>query len=113
MKGQANFRNMAVVCLTILVLGIPGLSNADDDSDFSRIFIFGDSLSDPGNLFAINGNQISTFPYLPVPVAPYASDDGFMFSNGETWAQVFADEMGHEDSGKAAFAAFASSINGN
>ena len=111
MKGKINLRNMAVVCLTILVLGIPGLSNADDDSDFSRIFIFGDSLSDPGNLFAINGGQISTFPYLPIPLAPYPSDDGFMFSNGETWAQVFADEMDHEDSGKAAL--FAPGINGN
>lgn len=26
MKGQANFHNMAVVCLTILILGIPGFS---------------------------------------------------------------------------------------
>ncbi|GBF29052.1 hypothetical protein MnTg03_00618 [bacterium MnTg03] len=111
MKGQANFRNMAVVCLTILVLGIPGLSYADDDSDFSRIFIFGDSLSDPGNIFAINGGQISTAPYSVIPSAPYASEDGFMFSNGETWAQVFADEMDHEDSGKAAL--FAPGINGN
>ena len=111
MKDQARLRNMAVVCLTILVVGIPGLSSADDDSDFSRIFVFGDSLSDPGNIFAINGGQISTAPYAVIPSAPYASDDGFMFSNGETWAQVFADEMDHEDSGKAAL--FAPGINGN
>jgi len=61
MKDQARLRNMAVACLTILVLGVPGLSNADDDSDFRQLFIFGDSLSDTGNLAAVIGN----FPSPP------------------------------------------------
>ncbi len=59
MKGQANFRNMAVVCLTILVLGIPGLSNAE--ASFSRVYVFGDSLSDTGNLASVIGDFPSPF----------------------------------------------------
>jgi len=59
MKDQSRLRNMAVACLTILVLGIPGLSSAD--ASFSRVYVFGDSLSDTGNLAAVIGD----FPSPP------------------------------------------------
>ncbi len=101
MKGQANFRNMAVVCLTILVLGIPGLSNADDDSDFSRFIIFGDSLSDAGNFYLATG-EIAPVPdadsgdpvaFRPIPEAPYAFRGKFRFTNGPTWIEQLAREL--------------------
>lgn len=50
-----------------------------------RLIFFGDSLSDPGNYFIAFG-QVSTPPYEPVPVAPYAIG-GHHFSNGPTWAE--------------------------
>ncbi len=101
MKDQANFRNMAVACLTILVLGIPGLSSADEDSDFSRIFIFGDSLSDTGNVYILGGQMTSQPPYEVIPTFPY-DFQGFQYSNGKTWAQRFAKHLELKRSGKAA-----------
>ena len=59
-------------------------------SDYSRLIIFGDSLSDPGNAFAIRGEQTlppyDTLDTLLVPSAPYARG-GHHLSNGETWIE--------------------------
>jgi len=83
MKDQARLRNMAVACLTMLVLGVPGLSNADDDSGFRQLFIFGDSLSDTGNLAAGIGG-------LPDP--PFYK--GSRVSNGPVGVEILADRLG-------------------
>jgi phospholipase/lecithinase/hemolysin len=48
---------------------------------FSRIVVFGDSLSDTGNFFGLTGN----------PPPPYA--DG-RFSNGPVWSEYLAEAMG-------------------
>ena len=58
--------------------------------DYSRLIIFGDSLSDPGNAFALTGEQ-SVPPYdtlddFLVPSAPYARG-GHHLSNGATWIE--------------------------
>ncbi len=55
------------------------------DEDFSDIYIFGDSLSDNGNLAAVPG-----FEFLSSPFLPY--DSGF--SNGPRAVEVLADELG-------------------
>ena len=112
MKRQANFRNMAVACLIILVLGIPGLSNADDDFDISRFIIFGDSLSDAGN-FYIETREIAPVPELVegvlkpapfrgIPAAPYEFRGKFRFTNGPTWIEQLARELDIKRSGKPA-----------
>ena len=60
-------------------------------SPFSRIVVFGDSLSDAGNAFALNGQTTNTppdwsvDPFL-VPDLPYAHG-GQHFSNGATWVE--------------------------
>lgn len=64
---------------------------------FDRIVVFGTSLSDPGNAFALIRQQ-STPPYanldaLLVPDAPYARG-GHHFSNGATWIEQFARPQG-------------------
>lgn len=64
---------------------------------FERIVVFGTSLSDPGNAFALARRQ-STPPYanldaLLVPDAPYARG-GHHFSNGATWIEQFARPLG-------------------
>ncbi len=60
---------------------------------YSGLYIFGDSLSDPGNLAAAIGADpaqvISGNGYIPD--APYASQQ---FSNGDVWARTYATLMG-------------------
>ena len=67
-----------LVCLFLL----PGLSGVVlAQSGHDRVFIFGDSLSDSGNIYALTG-ETSKAPYLVVPSFPYAQG-GHHFSNGK------------------------------
>ena len=100
-------RDIAKLGLAILALTSPGVSKADNN--FSQIYIFGDSLSDPGNVFALTG-LIAKAPYDPIPSAPYAIG-GHQFSNGKTWAQRFAQKMKLVEGGKPALEA--PGVNGN
>lgn len=77
--------------LLLLVLCVPALAGAQ--TDFNRIVVFGTSLSDPGNRFALEGG-VTTPPYSsladdPVPLAAYAVG-GHHFSNGQTWVEQLA-----------------------
>src|SRR5262245_30903975 len=71
-----------------------------------RVVVFGDSLSDPGNAFALNGGITASAPTygmdgisangIPevvtlVPDAPYTSQ---RFSNGPTWVELLAAAVG-------------------
>lgn len=72
----------------------------------SRIVVFGDSLSDPGNAFALLG-KANTPPYdsldqLLVPDMPYAKG-GHHFSNGATWVEQLARPMGLAGTTRPAF----------
>src|SRR4051812_23961227 len=94
-----------VSCL-VLVLATPGLASAQ--SRYSGLVVFGTSLSDSGNAFALTGEQ-STAPDfaldpLLVPSAPYAAG-GHHFSNGATWIEQFARSVGLAASVRPAFAA--------
>ena len=64
------------------------------DSGYSDMVVFGDSLSDPGNRFILEGN-VSVRPYGEgnIPSAPYPIGKGKTFSNGPTWSQVVAQEL--------------------
>ena len=94
----------------------PGLAAADGlRRAFDRIVVFGDSLSDPGNAFALNGGQtISPPDYgmsgvtngIPdvislVPDAPYSSR---RFSNGRTWIEDLAAAVGLPQNARPAVA---------
>lgn len=73
---------------------------------FERIVVFGTSISDPGNAFALT-RQSSTPPYdtldpLLIPNAPYAKG-GHHFSNGETWIEQLARAFGLAKSVHPAF----------
>ncbi len=65
---------------------------------YSKLVVFGDSLSDPGNAFALTG-QFSVRPFSLIPDAPYARG-GMHFSNGKTWSEVLAKRL-HLPSGPA------------
>ncbi|HVN36357.1 MAG TPA: SGNH/GDSL hydrolase family protein [Casimicrobiaceae bacterium] len=58
---------------------------------FEKIVVFGDSLSDPGNLFVLTG-QYSVRPFAPIPSAPYAIG-GFHFTDGQTWVEDLSREL--------------------
>lgn len=101
MKYKTKANNLMALWLAIVTLGIHGGLWANDG--FDKIYIFGDSLSDPGNIYALTG-QKSKAPYELIPSAPYAIG-GHQFSNGKTWAQRFAQNMNLNKSGKAALKA--------
>jgi phospholipase/lecithinase/hemolysin len=69
---------------------------------YDRIVVFGTSLSDPGNAFALWGSAGTPPEYLLdgllVPSAPYARG-GNHFSNGATWIGQFARSVGLAGSG--------------
>ncbi len=83
------------VAVAVAVL-LAATTAAADAMKFSRIVVFGDSLSDPGNDFALIHEQ-NTPPYdnpeymdqLIIPHVPYAKG-GHHYSNGATWVEQFA-----------------------
>src|SRR5215472_5791531 len=86
------------VALFLLVVGA-SLAPARADESGGFVF-FGDSLTDPGNHYIAFG-QVTTPPYQPVPIYPYAIG-GHHFSNGPTWAEDLTDELDMPVSGKPA-----------
>ena len=91
----------------------PDRASADDRRPVNRIVVFGDSLSDSGNVFALNGGQFVAPPdygmtgvvngvpevVTLIPDAPYASG---RFSNGPTWIELFAGAIGLGSNAKPA-----------
>ena len=83
---------MALAASMIFVLALPGAAQAEFryfERDFSALYVFGDSLSDPGNTYALRG-ETTTAPYAPIPEFPY---DSRRFSNGKTWVEILAIEL--------------------
>ena len=77
---------------TFILLAVLGLSNAvsADVSCDEQLVVFGDSLSDTGNVFVL---EQGTFP----PSPPYAGGrftDGLGFSPGIVWVEYLADMLG-------------------
>ena len=75
---------------------------------YSRVVVFGTSLSDSGNAFALRGGtntppDYDMDPFL-VPQVPYTRG-GHHFSNGATWIEQFAQSRGLAGSTRPAFAA--------
>jgi len=56
------------------------------------LVVFGDSLSDAGNVWKLS-SQASKAPYEPVPTWPYAIG-GHHYSNGKTWVEQMAGDLG-------------------
>jgi phospholipase/lecithinase/hemolysin len=98
-------RRLVLTVGLALVLAAPRPSAAQ--SPYSGIVVFGTSLSDPGNAFALTGTQglppDFTLSFLNVPSAPYAKG-GHHFSDGATWIEQYARTINLADSVKAAFA---------
>jgi outer membrane lipase/esterase len=97
--------HLVLVVLATMLLVAPspgtGLQAAQ-----TPIVVFGTSLSDPGNAFALVGGTNTPPDYfvdpLLVPDRPYARG-GHHFSNGPTWIEQFAIARGFASSAGAAF----------
>jgi phospholipase/lecithinase/hemolysin len=92
--------------LMLLAIVMMTPSWAAAEVTFGRIVVFGTSLSDPGNAFALTG-EVTKPPYdtldqFLVPDAPYARG-GHHFSNGATWIEQFARSLGLAQSVRPAF----------
>jgi outer membrane lipase/esterase len=91
-------RHLSSVLVTTaaLLAALPSAVAQAGDSEqppaFDGIVVFGDSLSDPGNVFALTG-QYSVRPFAPIPSAPYAIG-GLHFTNGETWVERLSRRLG-------------------
>lgn len=83
MKNVLN-KVLAITLLALTFLAPAGPAQAD--SPHERFVVFGDSLSDPGNAFALLRKvEVPPFDNL-IPDAPYARG-ALHFSNGLTWVE--------------------------
>jgi len=86
------FKSLKTFAITFcLILVAANSPSSFADSGYSDMVVFGDSLSDPGNVFVLTG-QVSVRPYVEgnVPSAPYPIGQGKTFSNGPNWSQLVA-----------------------
>lgn len=99
-----RFTRWTLMGCLVLVLAAPQWAAAQ--SRFTGIVVFGTSLSDSGNAFALNGSASTPPDYLLnpllIPSAPYARG-GHHFSNGATWIEQYARSLGVGGSVRPAF----------
>src|SRR5689334_823130 len=102
--SQSFAGKLIVACIVALFVA-PAMATAQ--SPVSEIVVFGTSLSDPGNAFALNGAAATPHDFamnpLLIPTAPYAKG-GHHFSNGATWIEQYARTVGLAGSVRAALA---------
>src|SRR5688572_942158 len=77
------------------MLALPGATHAQPPSP--EVVVFGTSLSDPGNAFALTGFIATppdfTLDPLLIPAAPYAHG-GHHLTNGATWIEQLGRSLG-------------------
>jgi outer membrane lipase/esterase len=96
-RERAHLNRWMLIGCVAFVLTAPAPATAQQ---ISQIVVFGDSLSDSGNAFALAGT-VSTPPDYPLG-APYAIG-GHHFTNGATWVEQLARPLGLADSVRPAF----------
>ncbi len=84
-----TLKRMMVALLALLPLAT-GTAFADTEKDYSRLFVFGASLLDSGNHFALT--RETAHPPFVLMDASYGIG-GHHFSNGRTWVEVMAKKM--------------------
>ena len=79
----------AVVLTVSLVLAAPAAAKPLD-----LLFVAGDSLSDPGNVFALTTAVSDTLPGLVQPIPPSPPYFDGRFSNGPVWSERLGERLG-------------------
>ena len=95
-----TLKRMMVALLALLPLAT-GMAFAEPDHGYDRIFIFGASLIDSGNHFALTGETAHP-PFEPIEFASYGIG-GHRPTNGRVWVEVMAQEMGLTEWAKPAY----------
>ncbi len=91
---------MVVAMLAVAMAPLDAYADPEkSERKFSALYVFGDSLSDPGNTWALR-HETASAPYAPIPKFPY---DSRRFSNGKTWVEILAKELGTKRGGKPAY----------
>ena len=95
-----------LACAAAVVIATPTVSG-EARAPYSGLIVFGTSLSDSGNAFALRGGTNTPPDYvldpLLIPGEPYARG-GHHFSNGATWIEQLARSLGLAGSVRPAFA---------
>jgi len=89
-----TLKRMMVVLMVLLPFAT-GTLVADSEHGYTRMFVFGASLIDPGNHFAVSGDTAHP-PFdevTPYYYPPSYGIGGHHFSNGHTWVEVMAQKM--------------------
>lgn len=96
-----------IASFVLAACALAGSAAATAQPRFDSLVIFGTSLSDPGNFFALAGGTNTPPSYevdpLLVPSVPYARG-GHHFSDGATWVEQLARSLGMAASAKPALA---------
>ena len=87
---MTTFKCTIAALLAMLPLAA-GPAFAEPDDGYSRMFVFGASFIDPGNHFAVTGE--TAHPPFEL-FGPSYGVGGHHFSNGRTWVELMAQEMG-------------------
>ncbi len=102
-----KLRTSAVLACAVSVVFATSAGFAQERKPYSALVVFGTSLSDSGNAFALRGGTNTPPDYLLdpllVPSVPYARG-GHHFSNGATWVEQWARSLGLAGSVRPAFA---------
>jgi phospholipase/lecithinase/hemolysin len=81
---------LSAVCILAVSCLLPAAVPAD--TNYDRLVVFGDSLSDPGNAYVLTGTALKP-PYTAlIPDYPYARG-GHHLSDGATWIERLARKM--------------------
>ena len=103
-------RSSAVTVLAIWVALLGAARHGAAQVPIEQIVVFGDSLSDTGNGFALVGSNATPPDYSLdaslIPAAPYARG-GHHLTNGATWIERFARQLGLAGSVRPALASAA------
>ena len=96
-------RSSSVLTILLILAGAlsaPTYAAAVNTGDpwSARIVVFGDSLSDTGNKYAVRGIANEP-PYdglnpFGVPMDPYLTEDGIYFSDGMVWIEAVGNALG-------------------
>lgn len=86
-----SFQRIRFLLRSVLLPALAAASMAAHAGPFTGIFIFGDSLSDTGNVSIATGGAAPGTGDIPGIVQPYAPG---RYSNGPLWVETFASGLG-------------------
>ncbi|WP_024302647.1 SGNH/GDSL hydrolase family protein [Pseudogulbenkiania sp. MAI-1] len=88
-------------CTALLATAVAWLPAPAQSGQFSGLVVFGDSLSDTGNLLALTSRltSLGVFPTPYPPDPPYVQG---RFSNGPVWIEQLAERLGFDASASGA-----------